>query len=119
MSNHGFKSNILPNHCGNCLWLEWEEDKCECEHPAFIDDDTIMTALTDCNGTQESIEDCLRDTLEEWSENSEWHGYNCICDLHAKKTKNPEDYDRIRSESYKAYLDRVTDLWKQHGFGLR
>lgn len=118
---NGYRNAKLPNHCGDCDWLNWEEDRCYCTNPTFIDDNDIATWLADCDGTEDSLDQCGNTAIIVREENADWQPYNCVCDLHLKKNKDPKvvtELLRTKNSTYARYSGRVRDVWRKHGTEL-
>ena len=116
MTEHGFKTGILPDHCGRCIFLEWEEYACLCTHPAFVDDADLMEYLRDELGpepTEEEIVTCANILHAMSMEDADWHGYDCVCDLFVGPT-NREGRDAAIGAAKEDYKQHAVALWRKH-----
>lgn len=116
MAEHGFKAGILPDHCGKCVFLEWEEYICNCTHPAFVNDAGLMEYLRDELGPDPSDEEIITAAIT-WHgvklEDADWHGYDCVCDLFVGHT-NMEGRDAAIGAAKEAYEQHALALWRKH-----
>lgn len=101
MGNHGFKMGILPDHCGKCQYLLWEEYECRCENTAFISDDDIVNAIEVTESEDPNV--VVQNLLEYAADDSDWHGYDSICDLFVKIG------DRERREIIRENIERLKE----------
>lgn len=116
MAEHGFKTGILPDHCGKCVFLEWEEYTCICRHPAWVDTNELMEYLRDELGpkaTDEEIVTCAHTLHGMRMEDADWHGYDCVCDLfNDRKVVNGKS--QAMEDARKAYEARAIELWRKY-----
>ena len=112
---HGFKRDILPDHCGTCIFLEWEEYTCRCINPAYDVDVDIREYLADeCDATTTEKE-VAEIAWSQWGwrlDDMDWHGYDSVCDLYHKFT-TVQDRDQAEIEAREAYINRVLCLWRE------
>ena len=117
---HGYKNAKLPNHCGSCAWLEWEENWCRCENPAFVEDNDICTEIANTAGEGRAIDIPLlcRAIMEERMENADWQPYQCVCDLHVNNNLTQEEKDAAKERTYNAFEEEVREQYEKHGAEL-
>lgn len=109
---HGFKRNILPDHCGKCVFLDWEEQSCTCTHPSFVYDSELLEYLLE-EPVGDSDEEVVCKAKEFYGmhlDDSDWHGYDSICDLYVQQKSQKQD-DAIIGAIMEQYENRALKLW--------
>lgn len=108
MPSYNERQADLPPHCGNCAYLNWEEDSCSCTHPNFIEDDVIIEQLFEISEaeTEDEAAGCAQCVFEDYIADQDWQMYDRVCDLHTPKS--------VTTPPFKLFEDRVVKLWEQH-----
>jgi len=101
----------LPPHCGNCRFLDWEQERCVCTNSKFISDEQIadyckeLSTSTTSTYTSTLDVDMLYSAIaSEWACEAESADYAEVCDLHEPKVV------RMKNETYADWLARHRKL---------
>lgn len=117
MSNvYNFRDAELPRHCGNCRFLEWEEEIIGCSNSNFISDEDILESYSvikrrygeDCDKS-ELIKRTVVETKEAYLDDARYLNnvrvnYYMVCDLHEFKIK------RLPGQTYSDHKVCVDNL---------
>ena len=95
-AEHGYRYAELQPHCGICVYYKWEESVARCEHPAFVEYDTVVEVINDLE--PEDRQDCelaiAMRLYESLLDNYDFQEYGFVCDLYKKGTNGGRVYDK-------------------------
>lgn len=111
-----YREEILPNHCGVCHFLDWEELSCYCWNNWIIDDDDIKELVHDWDEEEQTFDQFVDYVYEKfvYDEAEDWHGYNGICDNFIKKQYS-EDAKEIEIKNKKELKQRFFKIAAKQG----
>lgn len=106
----------MPQHCGNCIFHEWGEDRSTCMHPHKVRrtdlvDDLRDMAEADAMSAHGIAESLLWDAIAD----QEWQPYDHVCDhWRGRECKSYPDRSaeekRVRAEAVAAFEELVESL---------
>ena len=119
MSNE--RKQIMPPHCGNCIFHDWEESASKCRHPCQVSEEGIRQEVadlaTDGGMSSSGIAESL---LEDAMTDQEWQEYDHVCDNWrgrecASYPERGKEERRVRDAARTMFAERIASLMPATG----
>jgi len=109
------REQVMPPHCGNCIFLEWDTDISTCMHPCKVRMDGPERWATELNLAGVTAEEFAETLLSDAIDEQGWQIYDRVCDNWCARTcrgypGRRDEERRVRGEARDEFIRLIKSL---------